>query len=203
MQEARIKDKENPIGDLSFLQDAYLHPSIVEAPKGSDSDDDPDTVRNGTAPGGHDPTHKRTEDSASVTEPSNKGPSFRSRTSPTSSSRGFHDAGSNLSTPALSRESSHASSLPKEEIGFGSARSSPYRAAVDGERGAHVGEIDWAKRRHFLEAGSPEKEKKKEGPEEWSDVPQREDQGDRGREERESGASFAGTVQAPLGHVEP
>lgn len=51
MQEASRKDKmETGVDVKSFVETAYLHPSIKAAPVGSDSDDDAETLRNGIAP---------------------------------------------------------------------------------------------------------------------------------------------------------
>ena len=80
LQEAKIKDKQEPDVDVkNFLQTAYLHPSIVLAPMDSDSDDDPDTIKNGTAPSGNPETSspeilkKKKSDSTTPSESTNKG----------------------------------------------------------------------------------------------------------------------------------
>lgn len=175
LQEAKIKDKKDAELEVhDVLHTAYLHPSIVLAPMDSDSDDDPDTIKNGTAPGPN-PESTSPEVSKKKTdspgESTNKGhrdsalgpPSpysgsvgnSRRRSKRLSGSRSpsLHDAGSCVSSPGLSRASSNAvyhdgassfASLPREDTAPGSAWSSPHR------HGAHVDEAD---RRHL---SSPE-----------------------------------------------
>lgn len=241
LQEAKIKDKQEPNVDVELLQKAYLHPSIVAAPMASDSDDDPDTIKNGTAPGGSPDTSspgilkKRESDSSTGTpnESTNKGlhdnsprPTsphrqvYRENSGSSGNSRrrskrlsgshspAFYAAGSYISSPALSRASSNAvymdgasslASLPREEIAPGSQWSSPYRPRVD-ETG----------RRHFT---SPEAATLRENQTTSVDsptlevpqsvaTPHSEGNGDR-REDRGFERPFTGTLQAPLGHVEP
>lgn len=247
-QEAKIKDKQEPNVDVNLLQNAYLHPSIVLASMDNDSDDDPDTIKNGTAPGGNSPEilRRNEPDSTTPSESTDKGrhdnslrPTSphrhiyrensgssgnsrrRSKRLSGSHSSAFYDAGSYISSPALSRASSNAvyldgaSFLPREEIALGSAWSSPHR------HGAHVDESD---RRHLT---SPEPATLRHhrrdqttrdfppAPEvlhartlealdalQSFDTPHREDESDR-REDREFEPRFTGSLQASLGHVEP
>jgi hypothetical protein len=225
LQEAKIKDKEEPIGNSNFLRDAYLHPSIVDAQQWSDSDDDPDTVKNGTAPGGN--TNNTHKDKADTTpegilhsrKPSNESsikgahdqsPARRSfgsrrRSQSGGESPGFHDAGSYLSTPvSLSRESS-LPSLPREEI----ARSSPYREV----RGIQHGSSPYREVRGMQDGGSPYRDVRD------GSSPYRSPDGiDKARRQHFRNGEevedeewsevpqrerFGGALRPPLGHVEP
>lgn len=137
LQEARLKDKNELGVDVkSFLETAYLHPSIKLAPVDSDSDDDPDTIKNGTAPNGNqsgpdepstvknatsnESSYKGLRDSSHhSTNPHASGPYVHRGGSGSSGSRrrwskqisavgspDFYDAGSSISSPVLSRENS-------------------------------------------------------------------------------------------------
>ncbi|KAG0577950.1 hypothetical protein KC19_5G194100 [Ceratodon purpureus] len=248
LQEAKIKDKQEPNVDVDFLQDAYLHPSIVLAPLDTDSDDDPDTVKNGTAPGGNSPESlsRKGPDSSTPSESTTKGQHDNSLrpTSPRrhiyrensgssgnsrrrskrlsgSHSSAFYDAGSYISSPALSRASSNAvyldgsSSFRREEVALGSAWSSPYRHGthVDESDRQHLISPEPATLRHHrgdqttsdspsvLEALHSQTLEALDAPQSV-DTPHREGENDR-REEREFEPRFTGSLQAPLGHMEP
>lgn len=146
----------------SFLETAYLHPSIKLAPVDSDSDDDPDTIKNGTAPNGNqsgpdepstvknatsnESSYKGLRDSSHhSTNPHASGPYVHRGGSGSSGSRrrwskqisavgspDFYDAGSSISSPVLSRENS------MDTFRNASVASSHYPS----QRGGHVEATD-------------------------------------------------------------